>query len=1846
VTTVLNATESAVQKYDYDSRQLLLRSQSAEGVVAEFEYNQQGYKIRESNNLAGTEGNWTDAEGDTGRIHEQKWKYDYFGRMTDHNDLSGHDYNYGYNAGMQVSQTAAAFATAQEADLNWWQAILSELYATGIDIETAALNRTTEYYANGLVKKISDVSGTYLYEYDANGNRTMEESTAIDGRGTSVHVRTRVEYDSHNRVTRVTTYNFGTPAAGGQPAVAARYELDLAYSYDAMGNRRRVTSLSGYSGYADTENGHGSVTTAPISVGEGAIRVTDATLDLRTFRSGQAGAFTIRMADVFQDPEGRLPTYAAVAAPGSTWPDWLVASYDAQSGVFTFLTTNAAAANLNQTFTIQLRATDPSNGAVVTSNVSVKVVGTSGTGPVAIDATVPTFNATTGQPLSLSLLASDYFRDSDVGEVLTLSVDTPLPPWMSVENDGDAVRLTGLPTAGLHTITLRATDSNNNTVIRTIKVQGVANAGPAANAVPLQYIDADGPMALDAPLQALFTDADPLTLTAKMQDGTQLPAWLLFQYEPGALPRVRLNGEVPAGLAVGTQFNVVITAVDPSGLSASTTITLQVGDPPAVEPGPTPPPLVNNFNADNVTLHAGQSIVLPANLFSRGGENVPYDLRVAVWIEGSSGSPYYNQEIKYTEDAPHWELRSLPDTMLWDPETRTITATADTYNMGMTLVVAPTALGFFKFTRGVYTNQMFQTFGLTVDQGLTGAPLNREDYWYTYDAENRVQVVNGRMIDGDILLRDENMYDASYDGPDGYMVNASLDPSYMQTYDAAGRAIGRTHLNIDGGVMYQQSIYTQRGELAATFGDRGLDAFDGDATAYGAGIAQTYVYDTAGRLTSQDMYFDPTSQNGDNPLGYVRGGQKFWYDKDGQMTRQEDWGKAEGDTDPDLDLLSVTTQVYDSVGRLGSRFYDHSAWETRPHNPGEDPPDVFRHTFSYTYEGRDGYLEKSVTGSSNTEYYRETTSTSTYDAMGRRIAVQEHTPLPEDLGEMEDRIRFFAYDAGNGILLRREGTLDDNDVYSGGGTVYERERNAHHYTYVNGQSVAHLTEGGDMDVTSRLTAFDTQSGAGTVVVQENDTLQRIAQRVYGNAGMWYVIAEANAIEGNDDLIAGTTLRTPSVKTVANTADTYRPYDPSQVIGPTTPDLPWIAPPPKAGCGAFAIILMIVVMVVITICTAGAAAPAAAGTFSSVWGAGAAVLGGAGGLAGAGAAALGAFVGSVAGQAVGSLMGVTSFSWRSAFAAGATSFATAGIGGLAQAGKLGSFLQATKWARVATTAVAGNLAGYAANKIAGGNQAFSWKSVAASAVTAALSSKLTDSLRLGAAAGDSASRLFMKDMTSNAIQGVVGLHVRRQFGFDDDVDYGMIALDSFGNALANSFASSAEARTAASKPVRLADGGALHEDGTITYGVFAPMTDEEAAGGTTQTAANYSSEDALTSALAGDVLGEEIDMNSGLLVAGPAPQFPPDAFVNLGLSDGAIRQLQANPPVAPEIRSLFPPANGDVYHDGIWKFPSFQMLFNSDWIGGEGVAPSLHPGPQMIPIEAKPLPWKPLLRESMLSVPFAYPLGMVDAHYEVYQSYSVPIGKDFDPLRGMLNSARQLKKGVSEADFLTAARRLKLPMIVQVNGINNSYWQSVGNGTAIASERRALVVNVYNPTHGFIRDVVGSGLEIGGLDTAVSVAAAHAIRGAQSYNRIAFGKGAITSVYGHSEGTALTNRAVSMLNGPERSRIDLYNFGTATGHVPQGLHKFRSVENTWDFVPMVVSNVAGQGGVSTSPGYMFNPLVASGDYQRIWTTWDVRGSSNNHSLPPYFSDSTSRRAMGFGALPPYLKKLYLSGAWLR
>jgi large repetitive protein len=269
------------------------------------------------------------------------------------------------------------------------------------------------------------------------------------------------------------------------------------------------------------------------------------------------------------------------------------------------------------------------------------------------------------------------------------------------------------------------------------------------------------------------------------------------------------------------------------------------------------------------------------------------------------------------------------------------------------------------------------------------------------------------------------------------------------------------------------------------------------------------------------------------------------------------------------------------------------------------------------------------------------------------------------------------------VITRREGTIV-------GGTFTQTADSSgakpnYLFVHAGGQQQAELKEGGQIRYNGG-NAYNTPqiltlngsgnyaAGGGMVAVQQGETLQSLAQRIYGNSSLWYVLADANGLsDPNGQLIAGTQLRAPQVNVNSNDANTFRPYNPNDAIGSTTPGLPFITPPPKQNCNVLATVLMVVIAVVVTVFTAGAlAAPAgsslgtifATGTTALAGGGsvivGGAVVGSVGTAAAIGAAAVGGFVGSIASQVVGKALGVVdSFSLRSAVASGLTAGLTAG-----------------------------------------------------------------------------------------------------------------------------------------------------------------------------------------------------------------------------------------------------------------------------------------------------------------------------------------------------------------------------------------------------------------------------------------------------------------------------------------------------------------------------------------------------------------------------------------------------------
>lgn len=273
--------------------------------------------------------------------------------------------------------------------------------------------------------------------------------------------------------------------------------------------------------------------------------------------------------------------------------------------------------------------------------------------------------------------------------------------------------------------------------------------------------------------------------------------------------------------------------------------------------------------------------------------------------------------------------------------------------------------------------------------------------------------------------------------------------------------------------------------------------------------------------------------------------------------------------------------------------------------------------------------------------------------------------------------------------------------------------------------------------------------------------------------------------------------------VRNAADTFKPYNPSKIIGDVTPTLPLA--PQKAECG-IGQILVVAIAIVATVFTAGAAAPAMGLAASAT---GTAVLTGAtvtsvATFAGTvGAAFIGGAVGSMAGQLANGILTGAEVS-GSSLMKGALQGGLAAAGGSLLMGVGGGFrLPGSNWASIAgnmtlravsNPAVAAYMGSYSAGKITNSGESFKWSSLAASVVGAGLAGAVT-----GVSPGIFGSTQganFGQRVASGLISGASGATMQRMFNKGGKLQWSEIAANAFGQALGNSmvhFASNSDYR---------------------------------------------------------------------------------------------------------------------------------------------------------------------------------------------------------------------------------------------------------------------------------------------------------------------------------------------------------------------------------------------------------------------------------------------------------------------
>ena len=239
-------------------------------------------------------------------------------------------------------------------------------------------------------------------------------------------------------------------------------------------------------------------------------------------------------------------------------------------------------------------------------------------------------------------------------------------------------------------------------------------------------------------------------------------------------------------------------------------------------------------------------------------------------------------------------------------------------------------------------------------------------------------------------------------------------------------------------------------------------------------------------------------------------------------------------------------------------------------------------TTANTYEWRDGAVldDQSVTQASGAI----TSTDYNYDGLGQLISV--------NVGGARPHVIEFVNDV-NGQAIRRDESRYGGDTPSAGGDPHDI------WYRFGGREMGHIGNNGTREtgyaasIADRVRAQSTtpfrngiplptsdfsqnpppvtsfsQGGAGGgYTVQAGDTLAGIAANLWGDANLWYKLAEANGLGAGSALAAGQQLAVPvGVQRTSYTAATFNPYDPAEVLGDTSPLAPSPAKAPKDDFG--------------------------------------------------------------------------------------------------------------------------------------------------------------------------------------------------------------------------------------------------------------------------------------------------------------------------------------------------------------------------------------------------------------------------------------------------------------------------------------------------------------------------------------------------------------------------------------------------------------------------------------------------------------------------------------------------------
>ncbi|KHK58654.1 hypothetical protein PI87_02585 [Ralstonia sp. A12] len=720
-----------------------------------------------------------------------------------------------------------------------------------------------------------------------------------------------------------------------------------------------------------------------------------------------------------------------------------------------------------------------------------------------------------------------------------------------------------------------------------------------------------------------------------------------------------------------------------------------------------------------------------------------------------------------------------------------------------------------------------------------------QNLWYAYDSMNRQILVDGAV--------NNNATDiANVVGGQGHILtydkngNRTSDMSWGEQvvrqeniigYDESGHAVsnGVNYVNHAGRIT-EYYTYDRMNRLSTV----STGAFDQNWQALSIResiLLDTRKYDGASRVVESgpaghlsNAYIQALTNGKSDANGAVT--RVSHYDADGHLlslhTTKPDGSFSSDQVYEKVNTWQTQEQVQTGTDESGAPIYITQTVTHTSTSSGYDAAGNVTNyritdssgvteTFSTTYTKFEGYKEASVTGFRSDNAGQSGTTLDHYDVNGNLIEVEDTTK--------DANSRVFVNDANGNILQKtQQGNVLQQLVVDG--QVYG--------TYGTGVDPTKPTnDNGDpnyADLTNFNLSYQPITNAypgaatGQYTIRSGDTLRSIAQSAYGDAELWYQIADANDLRSDNDLRVGQTLTIPNrVASAHNTSSSFKPYDPGKVVGDTTPNLP--VPQQDSGdgggCGVIGQIVMIVVAVVATIYTAGAAAgafaaaetgaeagavaateagveagaeagtlgategvaaDAAATSIGGTFSAGLSVVQGGYGIAGLGYAAIGGAVGSIASQAVGNLIGAQhGFSWDQVALSAIGSGVSAGMGSVFGTG--GGL--ATGIGRAA----AGSVVTQGIEVAVGLQHSFSWRQVAMAAASSAVGSVAGSAANTAMGYNPQQAFDFSKSLISGAVSSLAsGTAMAVMRGGKVQIE--QVAVDAFGNALGQSLAENA------------------------------------------------------------------------------------------------------------------------------------------------------------------------------------------------------------------------------------------------------------------------------------------------------------------------------------------------------------------------------------------------------------------------------------------------------------------------